>query len=109
MIEIKIKEKATDPWTDYRSDEIPEGAKTSGSWWTSNKPPRIKGEQAIRAFCKDGYLVVRISGTPHYLRHPQKPIALSIPIHKGHILGVGLLASKIKDAGLTVEEFKALL
>ena len=75
----------------------------------SSKVPRIKGEEAIRAFCKGGYSVVRITGSHHYLRHPSKPIALSIPVHKGHTLGVGLLASKIKDAGLTVEEFQNLL
>ena len=75
----------------------------------SSKVPRVTGEEAVRAFCKDGYTVVRISGSHHYLRHPNKPIALSIPVHKGHILGVGLLSSKIKDAGLTVEEFRSLL
>lgn len=75
----------------------------------SSKVPRITGEQAVRAFCKLGYTVVRISGSHHYLRHPQKKVALSIPVHKGHTLGVGLLSSKIKDAGLTVEEFLEIL
>ena len=68
----------------------------------SKKVPRVSGEQAIKAFCKGGYSVVRITGSHHYLRHPERTIALSIPVHKGHTLGVGLLASKIKDAGLTV-------
>lgn len=75
----------------------------------SSKVPRVTGEEAIKAFCKDGYSIVRITGSHHYLRHPGKPVALSIPVHKGHTLGVGLLASKIKDAGLTVEEFQRLL
>ena len=75
----------------------------------SSKVPRVTGEEAIKAFCKDGYLVVRITGSHHYLRHPDKPIALSIPVHRGRTLGVGLLASKIKDAGLTVEQFQNLL
>ena len=75
----------------------------------SSKVPRIKGEEAIRAFCKGGYSVVRITGSHHYLRHPDRPIALSIPMHKGCNLGIGLLASKIRDAGLTVEQFKELL
>ena len=74
-----------------------------------SKVPRITGEQAVRAFCRDGYSIVRISGSHHFLRHPDKPIALSIPVHKGKTLGVGLLASKIKDAGMTVEQFIALL
>ena len=75
----------------------------------SNRVPRVTGEEAVRAFCKDGYVVVRTSGSHKYLRNPQKPIAISIPVHAGRTLGVGLLSSKIKDAGLTVEEFRRLL
>ena len=75
----------------------------------SSKVPRVTGEEAVRAFCRGGYALVRVSGSHHYLRHPDKPIALSIPVHKGHTLGVGLLTSKIKDAGLSIEEFRALL
>ena len=75
----------------------------------SSKVPRITGEQAVNAFCRDGYVVVRTNGSHRYLRHPQKPLALSIPVHKGKPLKVGLLASKIKDAGMTVEHFIGLL
>ena len=74
-----------------------------------NRVPRVTGEQAVRAFCRDGYSIVRISGSHHFLRHPDKPVVLSIPVHKGRTLGVGLLASKIKDANMTVEQFAALL
>jgi len=74
----------------------------------SNKAPRVTGSQAIKAFCKAGYSVERQCGSHHILRHHDK-VGLSIPVHKGRILGVGLLLSKIKDAGMTVEEFKALL
>jgi predicted RNA binding protein YcfA (HicA-like mRNA interferase family) len=75
----------------------------------SSKVPRVTGEEAVRAFCKDGYVIVRTSGSHRYLRHPKRPIALSIPVHKGKTLKVGLLASKIKDSGMTVEQFIALL
>jgi predicted RNA binding protein YcfA (HicA-like mRNA interferase family) len=75
----------------------------------SSKVPRVTGEEAVAAFCKAGYAVVRITGSHHYLRHPEKRVALSIPVHRRKTLGVGLLASKIKDAGMTVEEFIELL
>lgn len=74
-----------------------------------SKVPRVTGESAIKAFGKAGFILDRIRGSHHILRHPEKPVRLSIPVHKGKTLGIGLLGSQIKDAGLTVEEFTALL
>jgi predicted RNA binding protein YcfA (HicA-like mRNA interferase family) len=71
--------------------------------------PRITGEEAIKAFCRAGYVIDRIAGSHRILKHPDKPQRLSIPVHGGKTLGVGLLRSQIKAAGLNVEEFVALL
>lgn len=73
------------------------------------KLPRITGEQAIKAFAKAGYHLDRVKGSHHILRHKEKTVRLSIPVHKKGTLGVGLLGDQIKAAGLTVEEFIALL
>jgi predicted RNA binding protein YcfA (HicA-like mRNA interferase family) len=74
-----------------------------------NKLPRITGEEAIKAFFKDGYYLDRISGSHRILKHPDRKERLSIPVHKGNTLGIGLLGSQIKIAGLTVEQFIDLL
>lgn len=74
-----------------------------------SKVPRVTGEEAVKAFGRAGYEVDRVRGSHHILRHPDKAELLSIPVHKGRIVGVGLLLSQIKVAGLTVEEFKELL
>ncbi len=74
-----------------------------------NKMPRVTGEKAVKAFCGSGYAIDRIAGSHRILRHPQKTERLSIPVHAGKTLGVGLLSSLIKTSGLTVEEFIALL
>jgi predicted RNA binding protein YcfA (HicA-like mRNA interferase family) len=74
-----------------------------------NKLPRISGEDAIRAFRKDGYRLDRIHGSHHILKHPDRKERLSIPVHKGTTVGVGLLGKQIKIAGLTVERFNNLL
>ncbi len=74
-----------------------------------NRPPRITGQQAIKAFCRHGYVVDRIRGSHHILKHPHRSERLSIPVHAGKTLGTGLLRSQIEAAGLTVEEFLALL
>jgi predicted RNA binding protein YcfA (HicA-like mRNA interferase family) len=73
------------------------------------KVPRIAGEEAVRAFCKAGYCVDRVRGSHHILKHPERTTRLSIPVHPGRTLGVGLLRRLIKDADLTVDEFIALL
>jgi predicted RNA binding protein YcfA (HicA-like mRNA interferase family) len=74
-----------------------------------NKLPRITGEEAIKAFCKDSYRLDRIHGSHHILKHPDRKERLSIPVHKGETLGIGLLGSQIKIAGLTAEQFISLL
>ncbi|MCD4727482.1 MAG: type II toxin-antitoxin system HicA family toxin [Pirellulales bacterium] len=74
-----------------------------------SKVPRISGKDAVRAFRKAGYFLDRIRGSHHILRHPNKRAHLSIPVHKGRTVGVGLLCSQIAVAGLTVEEFVGLL
>ncbi|MHB1033801.1 MAG: type II toxin-antitoxin system HicA family toxin [Pirellulales bacterium] len=70
-----------------------------------NKLPRVTGEEAVKAFCAAGFVVDRVAGSHHILKHPAKPRRLSIPVHAGRTLGAGLLRSLIKAAGLTVEEF----
>jgi predicted RNA binding protein YcfA (HicA-like mRNA interferase family) len=72
------------------------------------KIPRITGDDAVRAFRRAGYEVDRIAGSHHILKRPGSP-RLSIPCHKGKMIGLGLLRDQITAAGLTVEEFIALL
>lgn len=73
------------------------------------KVPQVTGQQAVAAFCKAGFALDRIRGSHHILRHPRKRPRLSIPVHGGKTVGIGLLARQIKVAGLTVDEFIALL
>jgi predicted RNA binding protein YcfA (HicA-like mRNA interferase family) len=74
-----------------------------------SKVPRVTGEEAVKAFCAAGYALDRTTGSHKILKHPDRRERLSIPVHAGKVLGVGLLRSQIKAAGLTVEEFTALL
>jgi predicted RNA binding protein YcfA (HicA-like mRNA interferase family) len=70
--------------------------------------PAISGHVAVRAFEKVGYAVSHQSGSHIILRHESPPHRhLSVPNH--HELAKGTLRGLIRDAGLTVEEFIALL
>jgi len=71
------------------------------------KPPPISGHEAIRAFEKAGWAVARQRGSHVVLTKPGSIYTLSIPLHQ--VLGPGLLRDQIRKAGLSIEEFIALL
>ncbi|MFQ5814153.1 MAG: type II toxin-antitoxin system HicA family toxin [Anaerolineae bacterium] len=66
----------------------------------------VSGDQAVRAFERLGYRVVRVRGSHVILEHPTRR-AIVIPRHRR--LRPGTLLGRIKDAGLTIEEFEELL
>jgi predicted RNA binding protein YcfA (HicA-like mRNA interferase family) len=71
--------------------------------------PVISGRETIAAPARLGYLVVRQKGSHVRLRHPtdtSRP-PLTVPDHKE--LKSGTLRAIIRDAGLTVDQFNALL
>jgi Predicted periplasmic or secreted lipoprotein len=71
--------------------------------------PRITGQQAVSAFQRADFAVVRIRGSHHIMKKDGHPNRLSIPCHAGKTLGIGLLRAQILAAGLTVEQFTDLL
>jgi len=71
--------------------------------------PSISGAEAVRAFEAVGFQHVRTAGSHYILKKPGNRYLLSIPIHGSKALGKGLLKSQIFAAGLTMEEFLALL
>ena len=70
--------------------------------------PVISGKEAIQAFRKAGWVVLRKSKKNHFvLGKPNVFFKLSVPDHRK--LDRGLLSALIKDAELTQEEFRDLL
>lgn len=76
---------------------MPDGRKLRG----------VSGRQAIRAFGKDGWEVKGIRGDHARLEKEGYPVFLIIPLHAD--IGVGLLVSQVKRAGLSVRKFQRLL
>ena len=74
-----------------------------------SKLPSVTGRKAIRAFERAGFTVVRIEGSHHIMSKPRYRYILSIPVHGNRSLGKGLLHRQIVNAGLTDEQFIALL
>jgi predicted RNA binding protein YcfA (HicA-like mRNA interferase family) len=71
------------------------------------KLPVVSGAQAIKAFCRAGWIQDRQEGSHVTLVQPGSPVVLTVPLHKE--LGRGLLRSLIRKAGMTVDEFVRLL
>ena len=73
-----------------------------------SKLPVASGQEAVRALKKIGYLVDHQTGSHIILRQSHPPHRrLTVPAHPE--LAKGTLRSIIRQAGLTVEEFSALL
>lgn len=72
--------------------------------------PAVTARQALAALHRAGYEVKRISGSHYLLMHPAHPErAVTVPFHGTRDLKAGTLRSIIRQAGLTVEAFRALL
>ncbi len=72
------------------------------------KLPVISGQEAVKAFEKDGWSVVRRGKTRHVIMKKEGVVTtLSIPEHK--VLDRGLLRSLLRDAYVSIERFNELL
>jgi predicted RNA binding protein YcfA (HicA-like mRNA interferase family) len=71
--------------------------------------PVLKPKQVIKALKRGGLFIHHQTGSHVAMRHPKnKTIRVTIPLHNKDIK-IGTLSSILKQAGLTVEEFRELL
>ncbi|MGN6583097.1 MAG: type II toxin-antitoxin system HicA family toxin [Rhizobiaceae bacterium] len=72
--------------------------------------PVVKGKAVLRALRNAGFELRHVRGSHHVLTHPGPPRRMvSVPVHRNRTLPIGTLAAIIEEAGLSVEEFIALL
>jgi len=71
------------------------------------KLPVVSGAVAVRIFAAAGWLVARQKGSHPILTRPHRKANLSVPLHRK--LDPGILRGLIRDSGMTVAEFAALL
>jgi predicted RNA binding protein YcfA (HicA-like mRNA interferase family) len=76
----------------------------------SGRLPVVNGKYVIRALTKAGFNIDRVVGSHHVLVYPGDPTrTVTVPVHAGRDLKPGTLRAIIRQAGLTVEEFRELL
>jgi predicted RNA binding protein YcfA (HicA-like mRNA interferase family) len=72
--------------------------------------PVVSGRRAVDALLRAGFVLARISGSHHLLTWPGNPArTVVVPVHGNSDLKRGTLRSIIRQSGLSVEEFTALL
>jgi predicted RNA binding protein YcfA (HicA-like mRNA interferase family) len=69
----------------------------------------LKPEKVIKAFERAGWVNKGFRGSHVKLTKEKNPNILSIPVHRGKPIKIGLLKDQIKKAGLTGENFLKLL
>jgi len=74
-----------------------------------NRLPRVSGREVIRSLQRGGYILTHVRGSHHYLRKPGASGLVVVPIHGARDLPSGTIRSILRQAGLTVEEFLALV
>jgi predicted RNA binding protein YcfA (HicA-like mRNA interferase family) len=73
-----------------------------------SRSPRITGSGLIAALAKDGFQVVRVRGSHHFLRHEDGRSTV-VPLHAGETLGPGLLNKILRDCHCSVEDLRKLM
>jgi predicted RNA binding protein YcfA (HicA-like mRNA interferase family) len=72
--------------------------------------PAVRAREVIRALQRAGFIEKRVSGSHCLLGHRDDPTrAVVVPLHGARDLKPGTLRSIIRQAGLTMEEFRDLL
>jgi predicted RNA binding protein YcfA (HicA-like mRNA interferase family) len=73
------------------------------------RAPRVTAEVVLRALARDGWVVDRQVGSHRILVHPSKAGRPAVAYHAGQIIPQKTLRSILKDADLTLDEFRSLL
>jgi predicted RNA binding protein YcfA (HicA-like mRNA interferase family) len=70
-----------------------------------HKLPRASGEKHVAAFKRAGWIVNHIEGSHFIMIKEGCNVHLSIPVHTGQEMGLGLLKKLIARAGLSNDEY----
>jgi predicted RNA binding protein YcfA (HicA-like mRNA interferase family) len=73
-----------------------------------SRPPVCRAREALAALRRAGFILDHQTGSHAILYKPGHPNPITLPMHSGD-LKPGTLRRIVKDAGLTLDEFRRLL
>lgn len=71
--------------------------------------PVVTAQKLIRVLKKKGFSLHRTAGSHHIFVHMAEKLTVSVPVHKGRDLGRGITQAILRDAHISIEEFKKLV
>lgn len=71
------------------------------------KMARLTGQEVIDALKKAGFDVLRVKGSHHFLGHKDGRRTV-VPVHRGEIIGPGLMSKILRDCEIDRDEFMKL-
>ncbi len=75
----------------------------------SKKLPRVTAKKLIQALKRAGFREHRQRGSHLHMYRAADGRQVTIPVHKGRIVRIGTLRSILRDAEISVDEFRQLL
>ncbi|MBI2386630.1 MAG: type II toxin-antitoxin system HicA family toxin [Elusimicrobia bacterium] len=73
-----------------------------------SRPPVCRAREALAALRRAGFVLDHQTGSHAILYKPGHPNPITLPMHAGDVKP-GTLRRIIRDAGLTIDEFRRLL
>lgn len=75
----------------------------------SPRLPRVGSRHLVRALKRAGFEEQRQRGSHLHLRRASDGKRVTVPVHQGRTVPVGTLRAILRDAGISVDEFRELL
>ena len=69
-----------------------------------SQSPSLTGKQVIRVLEREGFSVIRVKSSHHFMKHPDGRTTV-VPVHAGETIGPGLFGKLLRDTGLPRERF----
>lgn len=71
------------------------------------KLPRVTGKEMLRFLQKQGFEIVRVRGSHHFLQREER--RTSVPVHGNQSLKIGTLRSILRDIDMEPDRFEEIL
>jgi predicted RNA binding protein YcfA (HicA-like mRNA interferase family) len=73
-----------------------------------SRMPQVTARELVRFLESQGFIEDRQSGSHLTMRHAQRKVFVTVPVHTGCDIGRGLAVRILKAAGYTVDDFLRL-
>ena len=67
--------------------------------------PQVTAAELVRFLKSQGFVEDRQQGSHLTMRHAERAVSVTVPMHTGVDVGRGLAVRILKDAGFTVEDY----